>query len=186
MFSLDEKVVYPGHGVARICRIIEKNIAGSSARFFELEFFNKKMTILVPVDSVICAGIRKLSSIEHINDTFAILSEPFVKPVHETCVTNWNKRNKEYQCKIRTGNIREICKIYRDLRHISASKELSFGEKNLLDQTEFLLIEEISMVTHADEAKVIERLRSIFKNTDTTKVVPSAKGKMTQTSSMSM
>jgi len=181
MFSLGEKVVYPGHGVAKICRIIEKNVAGLTARFFELEFFNKKMTILVPVDTVICAGIRKLSSVEHINDTFAILAEPFVKPSHEACVTNWNKRNKEYQCKIRTGNIREICKIYRDLRHISVNKELSFGEKNLLDQTEFLLIEEIAMVTHVDEAKVTEQLRSLFKTTE--KTVPCAKGKMVQSSS---
>jgi len=34
MFTLNEKVVYPGHGVARIVRIIEKKVAGKSAQFF--------------------------------------------------------------------------------------------------------------------------------------------------------
>lgn len=173
MFVLNEKVVYPGHGVAQICRIIERNVSGSVVRFFELEFFSKKMTILVPVNSLSEAGVRKLSSPETINDTFAMLSEPQLKPTHETVATNWNKRNKEYQCKIRTGSIKEICKIYKDLMHIAAMKELSFGEKLLLEQTEFLLIEEISMVTLMTEDSLIKKLRFLVNNQETlSPVVP--------------
>lgn len=165
MFALNEKVVYPGHGVARICRIIEKKVGGTTTNFFELAFFNKDMTILIPIDSVTSTGIRKLSSVENISTMFEILSEPCVKPLQDSPATNWNKRNKEYQCKIRTGNLQEICKIYRDLKHIATYKELSFGEKNLLDQTEVLLVEEISIVTHVSEEIAIERLRALFKRT---------------------
>ena len=70
MFSLHEKVVYPGHGVAQINRILKRRIAGKITSFFELEFLNKDMTILVPVDNISSVGIRQLCSQEKITDIF--------------------------------------------------------------------------------------------------------------------
>lgn len=161
MFVLDEKVVYPGHGVAKISRILEKSFAGHSTTFFELKFLNKDMTILVPIDNFDLVGIRRLSSLENINEIFRMLAEP-VGLIHtESSPSNWNKRNKEYQCKLRTGNLRDICKIYRDLKYISSYKELSFGEKNLLQQTEMLLAQEISLVKKVGEDSTVEQLRSL-------------------------
>lgn len=162
MFSVNEKVVYPGHGVASVSRIVEKNVAGHKVLFYELTFLNKDMTILVPVDNLISAGIRKLSSEQKIHDIFNMLAQPAKKDIHELTSNNWNKRNKEYQFKLRTGSLDEIGNVYRDLRYISMQKELSFGEKALLQQTENLLAQEISLVTHMNEDKTIECLRSFF------------------------
>lgn len=161
MFSLNEEVVYPGHGVAKISRIVEKKVAGSKVIFFELRFLSKDMTILIPVSNSIAAGIRRLSSNENISDIFKLLAQPAKKIEREF---NWNRRQKEYQCKLRSGNIKDIGEIYRDLKYMAAKKELSFGEKNLLQQTEVLLVEEISLVTKVDEEKAIENLRSLFKH----------------------
>lgn len=160
-FNVNEKVVYPGHGVALINRIVEKQVAGNSAFFFELEFLNKDMTILVPTQNLSSVGIRRLSSTEYIGAIFKTLAEPSTKISYDT-ITNWNKRNKDYQCKLRTGDLQEICKIYRDLKNMSVYKELSFGEKALLHQTELLLAQEISLVQNKEVEKVVEQLRSIF------------------------
>lgn len=160
MFSLDEKVVYPGHGVAKINRLIEKKIAGVTTQFFELKFVNKDMTILVPVNNMQSVGIRPLSSRQNINDLCAILMQAINYTHIETCA-NWNKLNKEYQGKIRTGDLREICTIYRNLKYIEQYKELSFGEKNILQQTEHLLIEEIALVHNMSEAKALDYLLSL-------------------------
>lgn len=160
MFVLGEKVVYAGHGVAQISRLIEKKIGGSITHFFELRFINKDMTILIPTNNLAAAGVRRLSSPENIDDIFKLLSQP-VEPIHHDLTTsNWNKRNKEYQCRLRTGKLTEIGKIYRDLRHIAAQKELSFGEKGLLNQTEALLVEEIAIVENIGTEKAVEQLRS--------------------------
>ena len=161
-FCVDEKIVYPGHGVAKINRIVEKQVAGSRARFYELKFLNKDMTILVPTHNLSSVGIRRLSSTEHITDIFKTLVQPSQR-ISQESATNWNKRNKDYQCKLRTGDLQEICKIYRDLKNMSAYKELSFGEKALLQQTEMLLAQEISLVQNMDEQKAVEHLRSLFK-----------------------
>ena len=161
MFALNEKVIYPGHGVARISCVVEKTVGGAVTRFFELTFYNKDMTILIPISSSESLGIRKLSSRERVTRALKILSEP-AKCKCESNSVNWNKRNKEYQCKLRSGNIDEMCEIYRDLKHISTRKELSFGEKNLLSKTETLLVEEISLVNDVGEDKTIKKLRSLF------------------------
>ncbi len=163
MYSLNEKVVYPGHGVAKINRIVEKNISNKTATFYELKFLNKEMTILVPTDNFISVGIRKLSSDENINYIFQILSEP-VKKINsrELNSSSWNKRSKQYQFKLRSGDLLEISKIYRDLQYIAQQKELSFGERALLQQTEMLLAEEISLVKNLVEEKAVEQLRSFF------------------------
>lgn len=91
MFSLNEKVVYPGHGVALINRIIERKVAGTMTRFFELKFLHKDMTILVPVHNMISVGIRPLSSRQNINEVLKLLEQP-VTPIHQEVVANWNKR----------------------------------------------------------------------------------------------
>ena len=161
MFALNEKVVYPGHGVARISCVLEKVVGGNITKFFELTFYSKEMTILVPMDSSRAVGLRRLSSRENIDNALKILAEP-VEASYDNSSSNWNRRNKEYQCKLRSGNIFDICRIYRDLKHISSKKELSFGEKNLLSKTEMLLAEEIAMVNDSQEEKTIERLRAIF------------------------
>lgn len=160
MFAINEKVVYPGHGVATVDRLIDKRVACASTMFYELVFVNKDMTILVPVSNSATIGVRKLSSVADIAQIFAIIGEPASERNFTTaCASSWNKRSKNYQCKIRSGDLFEIAKIYRDLHHIATKKELSFGERNLLQQTEALLAEEISLVYTIDTESAIEKLR---------------------------
>ena len=162
MFCLNEKVVYPGHGVANINRLIKKIVSGQETTFYELTFLNKDVTVLVPTHNAESVGIRPLSSQEHIKDVFRILTAPARRINHyEFTASNWNKRNKEYQLKLRTGSLSDLSEIYRDLRYIATQKELSFGEKNLLHQTEALLVEEISLVHKLGQEKTIEHLRSL-------------------------
>lgn len=161
MFSLYEKVVYPGHGVALINRIIEKNVAGKVATFYELKFISKDVKVLVPTCSAESVGLRPLSSQEYVDDALQLLTQPARKLHHyEFSASNWNKRNKDYQLKLRRGNLKELSEIYRDLRFMETQKELSFGEKSILQQTESLLVEEISIVKELGADGAVETIRS--------------------------
>ncbi len=159
MFSLKEKVVYPGHGVAQIDRIVEKNIGGCVTKFFELTVLSTHMTVLVPIDNLKETGIRRISSNENIENMFKLLEEPINKKT-DAAMANWSKKNKAYQCAIRTGDLEEVCRIYRELTSIAIQKDLSFGEKNILSKTENLLVEEISIATHTKEEEARGRLRA--------------------------
>ncbi len=160
MFSLNQKVVYPGHGVAKVVKIFEKKFSDQIATLCELKFTNKDMTVMVAMDKFEEIGIRRLSSSEHIHDVFS----SFIKPARrikdqDFYTSNWNRRNKEYQNKLKTGSLKNISEVYLDLKNLSIEKELSFGEKNLLQKTELLLIEEISAVEDLDVVTAMERLR---------------------------
>lgn len=169
MFSLHQKVVYPGHGVAEINRIFEKKIGNQISVLLELKFLHKDMTIMVPMEKADEVGIRFLTSCDSINQILAnCVKSPRKIDIHELSASNWNRRNKDYQNKLRTGSLEAITAIYSDLKAISYHKELSFGEKTLLQKTETLLVEEISASSNVAEEKAIEQLRSFF--------VPSLKG----------
>ncbi len=164
MFSLNEKVVYPGHGVAKISRIVEKRVGSNIISFFELKFLDSDMTILVPVTNLSSVGVRKVSSDEIIQELFHKLAEPPQTQKNSSestyCGSNWGKRLKKYQGKISSGDPLKICDIYRDLKFLATRKELSFGEKGLLHKIEHLLAQEISIATRVDEAKALSQLRS--------------------------
>lgn len=160
MFSIGQKVVYPGHGVAEISRVVSRVLGGTTTDFFELKFLSKDMTILVPVRNACAVGVRGLSSLSGIEDILTMLQEADESAYNDATIVNWNKRNKEYQGKIRTGDLREICEIYRDLKYIENFKELSFGEKSLLNQAEALLVEEIALVNNIQEENAIEKVRA--------------------------
>ncbi len=167
MFRIKDRVVYPGHGVAKIQRIVKKLIGESEASFYELVFLNKDMTVLVPTKNSESVGLRALSTHEYVKGAFTVLTEPDPQASNvEFTPANWSKRNKEYQTKLKNGDLKELCSIYRELNIISGYKELSFGEKGLLHQIEALLVEEISLVQELGKEKTIERLRSLCNSCD--------------------
>ncbi len=162
MFSLHQKVVYPGHGVAYVNRILEKQVGVETAHFYELTFINKDMTILVPVSNIASIGLRSLSSADDIHDIFENLGKPDRKlSPFEFNASSWNKRHKEYQLKLRRGTLEDLSAIYKDLRTIELQKKLSFGEKNILQKTEGLLVEEITLVQQVDMEKTLQKLREL-------------------------
>jgi len=163
MFALNEKVVYPGHGVAQVLRVVERVVSGHTTHFYELKFLNKDMTILVPIDNLSSIGVRALNNSEYLKTVFKTLTTPVIKsPLIELSASSWNKRNKKYQSCLRSGDLVEISKIYRDLHYLAQEKELSFGERNLLLQTESLLAEEISMVEKLGKKHAVDQLRACF------------------------
>ncbi|MDR1394663.1 MAG: CarD family transcriptional regulator, partial [Deltaproteobacteria bacterium] len=75
---------------------------------------------------------------------------------------NWNRRHRHYLDKLKTGAIFDVCDVIRELMTMRGSKELSFGERKLLDTARSLLIKEISMVTRREEERVGQELDSFF------------------------
>ena len=158
MFCVNEKVVYPGHGVAQITNHVVRSFGEEEALFYELTFLSKGMTVLVPLSNAKEVGLRLLTSQEEVTCIMALLSTPCR---HAEQVINWARRNKEYQVKLKRGDLQELSAMYRELHHLAVHKELSFGEKNLLTQIEQLLVEELALVKDVGHEKMLESLRTL-------------------------
>lgn len=171
MFSLMQKVVYPGHGVAYIARILKKQTGDGVVEFYELAFLNKEMTILVSQACATQVGLRPLATPAGVSLWLPLLLEPARRlGSHEFTASSWNKRNKEYQNKLRRGDFKELLEVYRDLSAIAQTKNLSFGERNLLTKTENLLAEELALIENIEPAAALLVLRSYAERTP--KVMP--------------
>ena len=166
MFKVKDKVVYPAHGVALIEDIEIKSVAGTEMQFFKLVFLFKDMSILVPLHGIESSRVRGLSSESEIQmalDELTKLPERKLESLDFT-PSGWNKRHRDYLLRIQNGSLFEVAKIYRDLMHVSRQKELSFGEKTLLQTTEDLLAQEIHVIQARDREEIVEELRSSFRN----------------------
>ncbi|MBW1862831.1 MAG: CarD family transcriptional regulator, partial [Deltaproteobacteria bacterium] len=64
--------------------------------------------------------------------------------------------------KIRTGSVYEVAEVYRDLLMLKVEKELSFGERKMLDTARGLLVKEISLAKKVEEEQIEKDLDGIF------------------------
>lgn len=150
MFKVGDNAVYPSHGVGIIKRIEEKVISGKKKSFYVLQVIENGMTIMVPTDNTAGVGLRALVSQQEVDEVFGILRDKQVKIDR----TTWNRRYREYMEKIKTGSVREIAEVLRNLYLLKNSKDLSFGEKKMFDTAKSLLVREISMSNRLSESEV--------------------------------
>jgi CarD family transcriptional regulator len=64
--------------------------------------------------------------------------------------------------KIKTGSVFEVAEVYRDLLMLKVEKDLSFGERKMLDTARTLLVKEISIAKNIKEEQVEKDLERIF------------------------
>jgi CarD family transcriptional regulator len=102
--------------------------------------------------------LRELISEKEIPKIYEILKNKNVTIDKQT----WNKRYREYLEKIKTGSVFEIARVLRDLFILKSDKNLSYGERKMMDTAKSLLIKEISVASNAEETKIEEDLRVIF------------------------
>jgi len=156
MFKIGDYAVCPGHGVAQILAVEDRDLGGEKKLFYILKVVSKGMTIMVPVDSD--NGIRALANTSEIDEVFSLLHNHNVKIDNST----WNRRYREYMLKIKTGSLVEIAEVLRSLFLLKGKKSLSFGEKKMLENCKSLLAQEISLSTGAGEKQVVGRIDSMF------------------------
>jgi CarD family transcriptional regulator len=157
-FKLGDKVVYPGHGVGEIAGVRSQSIGGSEQKIFDILMLESGMKIMVPVAQANAVGLRKVVDKKAIDKVYSILKHKAVRLDTQT----WNRRFREYTQKIKTGSVYEIAEVLRDLSVLSVEKELSFGEKKMLDTAQTLLVSEIAIAKARPQERVMGELREIF------------------------
>ena len=158
MFKVGEKVVYPAHGVGVIQSLQTRTISGSEKTFYMLKILENDMTIMIPTENVDSVGLRRIIGKEMVTKVYKILRERRVQIDQQT----WNRRYREYTEKIKTGSVLEIATVLRDLCVLKSDKELSFGERKMLDTARNLLVKELSIARAHPEEKIMEELTDIF------------------------
>jgi len=159
MFDIGDKAVYPGHGVGVIEAIESKAISGREQLFYILRIADNGMTIMIPTGNIDVVGLREVIPPVEISKVFQILKERQVSPDTQT----WNRRYREYMEKINGGSIFSIAEVLRDLQVLKMGKNLSFGERKILDTAENLLVKELAVARDCKESEILMEIKKIFK-----------------------
>ena len=156
-FFPGEFVVYPAHGVGQLLAIEVQTIAGNSLQFFLIYFGKSKMKLRVPTTRASSVGMRKLSDPATIDRARAILSE-----APRRARTNWSQLARDFESKIKSGDIIAIAEATRDLCRRYASSEQSYSERQLYDAALDRLAGEIATVEGLPEDAVVLQLESLL------------------------
>lgn len=156
-FKANDHVVYPTHGVGKIMRIEEQEVAGIKLELFVITFDKDKMTLRVPVQKAKLVGMRKLSS----PDTVATALNT-LKGRARVKRTMWSRRAQEYEAKINSGDLVSIAEVVRDLHRASGQPEQSYSERQLYEAALARMVREVAAVERIDEMAATKRVEGVL------------------------
>ncbi len=158
VFAVGDMAVYPAHGVGLIKAIEQQAIGGIDQAFYVLTILDNDMTIMIPTATCDNVGLRPIIGKDQVKDVLEILKERDIQISSQT----WNRRYRDYMEKIKTGSIFEVAVVLRDLYLLRIDKDLSYGERKMLDTAKSLLVKELSLARKVDEEKVEKQIEKLF------------------------
>jgi CarD family transcriptional regulator len=158
MFKVGDLAVYPAHGVGIIEKIETQEISGCQQDFYVMRILDNNMIIMIPTNNVDNVGLREIIRQSDVSKLYSILKQKEISIDNRT----WNRRYREHMDKIKTGSVFDVAEVYRDLLVLGSDKDLSFGEKKMLETARALLVKEISLAKNVNEDQVQKDIDRIF------------------------
>jgi CarD family transcriptional regulator len=157
-FKVGDKCVHPAHGVGVITAIDSLELGGTKGLFYRLQIIDNGLRLLVPVAAAGSAGLRPIMSAKDADKVLDTLKAREVA----VDVQPWSRRFRTYTEMVKSGQAIEIAKVLRDISRLRSDKDLSFGERRLLDQARSLLLKELSLAKNVSEEAMSEKLAKMF------------------------
>jgi len=156
-FEVDQTVVYPHHGAARIVELKHRTIKGQEKLFLKLLVHQGDLMIEVPADNVDLVGVRDVIDKDGLDRVFEVLRTPFTEEP-----TNWSRRYKANLEKLASGDVIKVSEVVRDLWRRDQDRGLSAGEKRMLAKARQILISELALAEQTDEEKASQVLDEVL------------------------
>lgn len=150
-FSQGEVVVHPAHGVGRVERVIETDIAGERLHVIEIALEEKQLRALVPLAKAARIGLRRLASRAELEDACKIAQD---RPRISRAV--WARRSTEYMAKINSGQPALVAEVVRDLGR--RADGASYSERLIFERAVDRLVGELVAAEGIDRDTARRRL----------------------------
>jgi CarD family transcriptional regulator len=158
MFQIGQLAVYPAHGVGVIESVQERVVSGNVQQFYIMRLVDNDMIIMIPKNNARNVGLRDIIDHTSVTEVYEILS---LRPSRINNQT-WNRRYRDYMDKIKTGSPFRVAEVLRDLTLLKTEKDLSFGERKMLDTAKNLLVKELSLVNDKQEDEIEAQLQELL------------------------
>ncbi len=139
-FQIGEKVVYPNQGVGTIENISSRSFGSAFEQFYLLRLGYGSVTVLVPLSNAAGIGLRRVTKDRDISRILSFLSNGL-----RTINPDWKVRFREYEEKMRSGDLLKAAEVCKSLLQLHAGRTLSLREKKMLERARHMLVSEISI-----------------------------------------
>ncbi len=153
-FQIGQMAVYPAHGVVEVIGVDTKQITGCPFVFYVLRVLENGMQIMVPRDKADQVGLRPVATARDVDEMFVVLRDTESIVDKQT----WNRRYRGFMDKIKTGSLFEVAEVFRDLMRLRTSKNLSFGERRMLETARTLMVKEVALARRWSDMRAGEEL----------------------------
>ncbi len=157
-FEAGDKAVHPAHGVGEVLAVEERELAGRPNRCYVLRIVPSGLKVMVPIEAAKRVGLRPVMAEREATEILDILRAPEVA----VDLQPWNRRFRAYTEMLKSGLPSEIAKVLRDMYRLKFDKDLSFGERRLLDQARNLLVQELALAKRVEPARIEGEIQEIF------------------------
>lgn len=157
--DVGDKVVHPKHGLGEILAIEHREIGGAKGEFFIIRILDNGMRSIVPKTSAQAAGLRPVMSNKEADKVMETMKAREVA----VDLQPWSRRFRAYSEMIKSGSPHEVAKVLRDMYRLKFDKELSFGERRLLDQAKSLLMKELAAAKQMTEPELQAKVDEMFR-----------------------
>ncbi|ADL42603.1 transcriptional regulator, CarD family [Caldicellulosiruptor obsidiansis OB47] len=161
MYKVGDTIIHPLHGAGRIVEIVEEKVFDSVQKYYVVKILYNGMKVLVPVKSASEIGIRNVISEEEANRVFELLKDNSFKVDINSC-GNYNKRIRENQQKLKSGNIYCVVEVLKMLAMREKIKGLSTNEKMMFNTAKQILVSELGLAKGLDMEEVERIVDSIL------------------------
>jgi CarD family transcriptional regulator len=125
-----------------------------------MRLLDNDMIIMIPMSNAQNVGLRDIIDTNSVPEVYEILS---LRPSRINNQT-WNRRYRDYMDKIKTGSPFRVAEVLRDLTLLKTEKDLSFGERKMLDTAKNLLVKELSLVNEKQEDEIEAQLQELLES----------------------
>lgn len=147
--AVGDQVVYPHHGVATVQKIERKEVLGEKKKYLVLKLDQGDLTLMVPADAVEEVGIRDLIGQTEVRKVLKVLGLGKVTDHAD----NWSRRYKANQELLRSGDVKSVAEVVRNLSIRDRNKGLSTGEKRMYNRAREILMGELAVAMSVDIEK---------------------------------
>ncbi len=156
--ELGDLAVYPAHGVGRIESMERRAVGTTVCDVFVMRILENDMRIMIPAQNINEIGLRPLIKKSQVKKVYEI----FKSPAKPAASANWNRRHRDYMERVKTGSPFEVAAVMGELLAMRADKELSFGERKLLDMVKTLLVKELALAAEKSEESIDAEILAFF------------------------
>jgi CarD family transcriptional regulator len=147
--------------VARVEAVQVREIAGQKLEFLVLRKLDDESRILIPRDRIEAVGLRPPIARDEAQRIWKILKER--KRTKARSGIAWSRQFRELQEKLKIGTIFRFAEVLRDLLRLQHTKELSFGERKLLENARSLLVQELAAAEQTGTEEIEASIRAAVK-----------------------